>query len=123
MKVSELLDPAVKAKKASIERHHLFPKGFLAKVGITEIRDTNQIGNFALVEWSDNIEISDKSPAEYLPEYLKRFADDELKEMYYWHALPDSWETLDYKEFIEKRRKLLAGVIKAGFLKLALQTI
>ena len=50
MKVSELLDPAMKARKSAIERHHLFPKGYLAKLGIKELRDTNQIANYALVE-------------------------------------------------------------------------
>jgi len=67
-KVSDLLDPAIKAHKSAVERHHLFPKGFLARQGITAIRETNQIANYALVEWGDNIEISDQSPAEYVPD-------------------------------------------------------
>ena len=60
MKVSELLDPASHAKKSAIERHHLFAKNYLKSLGITETRDTNQIANYALVEWSDNIAISDR---------------------------------------------------------------
>ena len=35
MKVSELLDPAIKGKKAGTERHHLFPKNYLKKMNIT----------------------------------------------------------------------------------------
>jgi hypothetical protein len=70
MKVSELLDPAAHAKKEAIERHHLFPKKYLKGIGISETRDTNQIGNYALVEWTDSIAISDKAPAVYLPKYL-----------------------------------------------------
>ena len=58
MNVSGLLDPAMKARKSVIERHHLFPKGYLAKLGIKEVRDTNQIANYALVEWSGNIDIA-----------------------------------------------------------------
>jgi hypothetical protein len=65
MKVSQLLDPALHSNKSSIERHHLFPKAYLKTLGITEPRDTNQIANYALVEWSDNISIADSSPAEY----------------------------------------------------------
>ena len=63
MKIFELLDPAIKASKSSIERHHLFPAGYLAKLGIKERSDINQIANYALVEWSDNISISDTAPA------------------------------------------------------------
>lgn len=47
MKVSQLLDPALHSSKSSIERHHLFPKAFLKRLGITEPRDTNQIANYA----------------------------------------------------------------------------
>ena len=115
MKVAELLDPATKGTRSAIERHHLFPKGFLAKQGITEIRDTNQIANFALVEWADNIDISDKSPAKYLPKYLQRFSKSEIKKMYKWHALPENWETMDYKEFLAERRLRMAQVIREGF--------
>jgi hypothetical protein len=45
MKVSKLLDPAMKAHKSAIERHHLFPKGHQAKLSIKELRYTNQIAN------------------------------------------------------------------------------
>jgi hypothetical protein len=118
MKVAELLDPALKAKKSATERHHLFPKNYLKKMGITEIRDTNQIANFALVEWSDNIDISDISPAEYYPKYAKRFTEDELKQMSYWHALPSDWESMNYDDFLKARRKAMAAVIRDGFQKL-----
>lgn len=121
MKVSELLDPALKAKKAPIERHHLFPKNFLKKQEITEVRDTNQIANYALVEWSDNIAISDSSPSEYFPKYVKRFsgAEEELRSMCYWHALPEGWENMAYEEFLAARRKAMARIIRDGFEKLS----
>ena len=32
MKVSELIDPTTKGTKSAIERHHLFPKGYLAGI-------------------------------------------------------------------------------------------
>ncbi|MEI6315419.1 MAG: hypothetical protein WCO89_11155, partial [Syntrophus sp. (in: bacteria)] len=119
MKVSELLDPAIKAKKAGTERHHLFPKSHLKKIGITEIRDTNQIANYALVEWSDNIKISDSSPQEYLPHYADRFSPDELKGMYYWHALPDGWESMAYEDFLKARRTAIAQIIRDGYRRLS----
>lgn len=118
MKVSELLDPAVRGAKAAIERHHLFPRGHLRSLKITSRRDTNQIANYALVEWSDNISISDKPPADYFPQYELRFKDDDLEAMRYWHALPPDWEHMDYLTFLEARRAGIAQVIRDGFQKL-----
>lgn len=118
MKVSELLDPALKGPKTAIERHHLFPRGYLKKLDITNIRDTNQIANYALVEWADNIDISDKSPSEYFPLYAKRFTEQELEEMMYWHGLPEDWHKMEYDEFLEARRYRIAQIIRDGFQKL-----
>ena len=118
MKVSELLDPALNPKKTPIERHHLFPEGYLTKTGVTQRRDANQIANYALVEWPDNIGISDKSPAEYFPQYTTRLSSDELDSMRFWHALPEGWEHMEYRQFLEERRKLIAQVIRSGFEKL-----
>jgi len=118
--VAELLDPSIKAKKSATERHHLFPKGYLVSQGINDLRDINQIANYALVEWDDNIEISDKPPKDYLPDYTRRYknTENELVQMMYWHALPIGWEVMDYFEFLEERRKLIAKVIRDGFSKL-----
>ena len=38
--------------------------------------------------------------------------------MSYWHALPNDWEMLTYKDFLYQRRKLMASVIKDGFKQL-----
>ncbi len=116
--VSTLLDPAIKAKKSATERHHLFPKGYLGTIGITEIRDTNQIANFALVEWDDNIGISDDPPSVYFQKYASRFSKDDLSQMLYWHALPQGWENMEYKEFLDQRRRKIAQIIHDGFTKL-----
>lgn len=118
MFVSDLLDPTMKAKKSAVERHHLFPKAYLNKIGFTEIRDTNQIANFALVEWNDNIAISDEAPDSYYPKYASRFSKNELNKMLYWHAMPEDWEKMEYQAFLEKRRKLIADVTREGFKEL-----
>jgi hypothetical protein len=47
---SELLDQLMKDRKSAIERHHLFPKGCVARLSIKELHDTNQIANDAVVE-------------------------------------------------------------------------
>jgi hypothetical protein len=118
MKVSELLDPTAKAKKTALERHHLFPRKYLQRIGVREKRLINQVANYALVEWSDNIKISDRAPRDYVPELEERFASDELQQMYDWHGLPSNWYELDYKDFLKERRRRIALIIKAGFERL-----
>lgn len=114
MKVSELLDPALRANRAAIEKHHLFPKNYLRDLGIVEKAEVNQIANFAFVEWGDNGDISDESPAEYFPRYSDRFDES----MAFWHALPPNWTAMEYPSFLSERRKLIAKVVRAGFLHL-----
>jgi hypothetical protein len=118
LSVSDLLDPKLNAKKSAIERHHLFPKGYLDSIGIQEVRDTNQVANYALVEWSDNIDISDDAPSKYFPTLLDRYSKEEWKKIKFYHALPDNWYNLPYDEFLEIRKKEIAKVIREGFNKL-----
>lgn len=118
-KVSDLMDPSTTGNKASLERHHIFPKAHLKKLDITDIRETNQIANFTMVEWGDNVKISDQAPSEYLPILKERFNGKELERMYYWHALPDNWENLNYADFLRQRRELMAKVIRDAYLTLA----
>lgn len=118
MKVSELLDPSTKAKKSSLERHHLFPRRYLQRIGISEKRLINQAANYALVEWSDNIKVSDHPPLKYVSELEKRFSSDEIQQMYRLHALPEQWYEMGYHEFLKERRKRMADVIRQGFEKI-----
>jgi hypothetical protein len=118
LKVSDLLQEGLRSKKSALERHHLFPKAWLNKIGIIEQRETNQIANFALVEWSDNIAISDTAPKDYLPAYLTRLNEEDMRQMYYWHGLFDNWEEFSFEEFLIERRKRIAGVIKDAFEKI-----
>jgi len=118
MKVSDLLDPTSKPKKSALERHHLFPRKYLPRIGVREKRLINQVANYALVEWSDNIKISDKAPKEYVPKLEERFTSDELQQMYQWHGLPLNWYELDYRDFLNERKRRIAFVIKSGFEKL-----
>lgn len=118
MKVSELLDPTTKAKKSALERHHLFPRKYLQRIGVREKRLINQVANYALVEWSDNIKISDRAPRDYVPKLEERFASDELQQMYERHGLPSNWYELDYEDFLKERRRRIALIIKSGFERL-----
>lgn len=116
--VADLLDPPAQGQKKALERHHLFPREHLKKIGIESVRDINQIANYALLEWDDNIAISAAPPSSYWPEYAKRFSEQELTQMCTWHALPECWWELSYLDFLAQRRPLIAQVIKAGYLKL-----
>ena len=120
--VSEMLDPATQGSHRSVERHHLFPRGYLANIGITETRDVNQIANYSYIEWSDNARISDQSPADYLPLERQRFSNADLERMYKCHALPVGWESMDYSEFLGHRRELIAQIVREAYRVLAAET-
>lgn len=115
MKVRDMLSPDLASSRKALERHHLFPRNYLRKLGIQDRRDTNQVANFALVEWHDNIDISDKPPAEYAPKYEAEFSAGEFNTMYRHHALPHGWYEMSYFDFLEKRRKLMAATIRERF--------
>ncbi len=114
-KVADLLDPATKSNRSALERHHLFPRGYLKSIGVTDTRDINQIANFTLIEWGDNGEVSDRAPGDYVVSLQKRFRPEDLERLHYWHALPDGWETMPYGEFLKRRRERMAAVIRDAY--------
>lgn len=120
MKVADFLSPGSKPKRGSlVDRHHLFPRKYLQRhLKIQDRRLTNQTANFTLVEWKDNLRISDRSPREYVPELEARFERKKLDEMYRLHALPERWYEMDYEEFLEERRRRMAQIIREGFDKI-----
>jgi hypothetical protein len=114
-KVADLLGPGSRGPRSAVERHHLFPRKHLKALGITGTRDINQVANYALVEWGENTKIAHRSPAEYFPTLSARFSPPVLRQMHYWHALPDGWHEMDYRTFLEKRRENMARVIADGY--------
>jgi hypothetical protein len=121
-KVAGRLDPGVSAVR-DIERHHIFPKNYLEESGIRGASKTNQIANMSFIDWSENTEISDKPPSLYWPVMAQKVDPERLKRQQYWHALPVGWEQLQYDEFLEKRRKLIASVVRDGFERLLPQSL
>ncbi len=113
--VSELLDPLLKPTKKPLERHHLFPRAWLHKQGVSDLKLVNQIANFALLEWPDNLDISDAPPSIYVPQLQERWSDEEWKQMHQLHGLPEGWEQMEYEEFLAERRKMMAAVIRQGY--------
>ena len=121
-KIGDLLDPAIQAKRAAVERHHLFPKGHLSSLNIEGTRETNQVANLAYMEWPDNVRISDQSPAEYFPELLKQMGNA-ASVAFRCHALPKDWEQMDYHQFLQARRELMARVIERGYQRLIADSV
>ena len=119
--VKDWIDPSRRPIKG-VEKHHLFPKAHLKDhLHVTATRQINQVANQALVEWSDNIGISDIAPGEYWPHQVeeKRIGPDRLARQMWWHALPENWATMSYQDFLVARRHLMAKVTREGFLKLS----
>ncbi|MFG1928744.1 DUF262 domain-containing protein [Cryptosporangium sp. NPDC048952] len=118
-KVKDWIGPRPMVK--GIERHHLFPRDYLISVlGLKDTKKINQVANYALVEWSDNIGISNRPPADYWPQEVAEKKIDEQRRIRQeeWHALPDGWTSLGYEEFLHQRRRLMANVIHEGFKRL-----
>lgn len=109
--IRDLFDPLVQGKKAPLERHHLFPRKYLAGLGITTPRAVNQIANYSYVEWPENIEISDTPPSNYWPKVVGQFTAQDR----FHHALVDGWAEMPYDEFLEARRTAMAEVVRRGF--------
>ena len=67
-KIGEMIDPAVRTQRKLLERHHLFPRAWLEREGINDRRLVNQMANYALLEWPENLDIRDKPPLSTLPQ-------------------------------------------------------
>ena len=121
MRVRDLLDPVVTSPR-SLERHHLFPRSHLAGLGIKAPKIVNAIANMAFVDWPENTSIGSRGPSEYLPEIREILSPERWEQQTFHHALPRGWEQLDYPEFLEKRRNLMAKVVREGFDRISRST-
>jgi hypothetical protein len=118
-KVKDWISPRRLVK--GIEKHHLFPRDYLKEVlGLKDSKKINQVANYALVEWSDNITISKQPPTVYWPQEVAAKKIEQIRRVRQeeWHALPDGWISLGYDEFLHQRRRLMANVIHEGFKRL-----
>jgi len=105
--------------------HHIFPKNYLKKQGYSRSK-YNQIANFATTQSEINIAISDKAPAQYLAEAYNQCNGGEMKygSIIDAHDLKTNLQMncipypisvggdMDYEEFLQQRRKLMALKIR-----------
>lgn len=104
--------------KNSIDKHHIFPKNYLAKIGYDDDRDRNQIANFTYLDYTTNIDISDKPPIKYVSDYRKKLGEEGYELACEQNALPKNFENLSYLEFLKQRRLLMAQIVKKAYKEL-----
>lgn len=109
--------PGASGTKNAVDKHHIFPKNYLTQIGYTTDRDRNQAANFTYLDYVTNIDISDDAPALYIERYKEKLGA-EYKTHCENHALPENFEVMDYMEFLNKRRALMAQIIKKAFARL-----
>ena len=116
--LAQFLRTGANGTKKAIDKHHIFPKNYLAQIGYSNDRDRNQIANFTYLDYQTNIDISDKPPQEYVSAYRASLGEDGYKLACEQNALPENFETMDYLEFLKERRILMAQIVKKAFEKL-----
>ena len=102
-------------KKNAIDKHHIFPKNYLTKIGYDNDRERNQIANFTYLDYNTNIEIGDKAPAEYVSAYREKLGEEGYAKSCRDNALPLDFEKLEYPDFLAQRRVLMANIVKKAY--------
>jgi hypothetical protein len=87
-------------------------------VPVTRYRDRNQIANFTYLDYPTNIDISDDPPSEYVGRYKEKLGEEGYKTACEQNALPENFETLEYNDFLAKRRALMSETVKKAFKEL-----
>lgn len=104
--------------KKSIDKHHIYLKHYLEKIGIANDRDRNQLANFTYLDYNTNIDISDNAPNSYVNRYKLKLGLEVYTKHLNNNAIPENFENLNYFDFLEKRRTLMAQLIKKAYDKL-----
>lgn len=115
--IANFLRSGESAGRAASEIHHLFPKAWLIRKGVTDKRLMNQVANLADVGWSDNSNIRSQPPSKYVPRLREQtgMTDDAWNRACVEHALPPRWEEMEYSIFLRERRARMAHVIRAAY--------
>lgn len=100
------LKSSLLGKMSKLEVHHIFPKAQLYKLNHKR-PEVNALANFCFQTKQTNLEISDRLPEEYFPVFEARHSGGLASQ---WIPTdPRLWKIENYREFLEERRKLLAG--------------
>lgn len=113
------------------DEHHIFPKKYLEKNSFIQ-KEYNQVANYVFTEQSVNIKLKDQAPEEYFAKINTQIkegkvllgtidADEVLKANLKANDIPltvMNATTLQYKDFLAERRKLMATRIKKYYYEL-----
>lgn len=116
--LAQYLSVGSSGKKNAIDKHHIFPKNYLTKIGYDNDRERNQIANFTYLDYNTNIEIGDQAPAEYVAAFRERLGEEGYARTCRDNALPLGFESLEYPEFLAQRRVLMAGTVRKAYERL-----
>ena len=83
------------------EFHHIFPRNYLAKAGVSE--HINALANFCFLSSADNQRIKDTEPSDYISMIGDAIRDDVFRRA----AIPTNWHTMNYEQFLQARGQLL----------------
>ena len=89
----------------NLELHHIFPRAYLNRHGISA-NDINNLGNIAFQTRETNRALSDRAPADYMPEVAANWPG--ALESQWIPMAPELWEVENYHGFLDARRRLLA---------------
>ena len=97
-----------------LEFHHIFPKAFLSKNGVSD-KKINYHANICMLNLGDNREILDKKPSDYFNE-MEQNLDNSFNIVLESNFIDkDGLEAIksnDYDSFIEYRSKLIIAAMK-----------
>ncbi len=97
-------------KNSSLEVHHIFPKKVLYAAGKSKAI-VNALANYAFLTKDTNLEILDRYPEDYFPEYREKCPG--AMDTHWIPADKELWKIENYEKFLEERRNLLAAAANA----------
>ena len=94
----------------ALEVHHIFPKALLYRAEFQR-SEVNAVANFCFLTKDTNLQIRDRSPAEYFREIEARHPGALASQ---WIPMDrELWEVENYSRFLEERQRLLAEAANA----------
>ena len=105
------LDQSICSAYNDTEKHHIFPKAFLAKLNA---KDIHRVVNFTFLTAELNKEIRDKKPSDYFSHYKNE--NPNFEHALHTHLIPADSEsgiwTDNYESFVEQRTNLFLNEIR-----------
>lgn len=112
--------------------HHIFPKEYLKRNGVTDKSVYNQIANYTYLDTGTNISIGKREPNDYFTKALEQcstkkievgtiFDENDLYINLSQNCIPQeviNMTAKDYQEFLMRRRRLMAKKISDYYQKL-----